>query len=222
MDRDRHLEDRIARDGRPTRARPQRMANPLRRAQPRWSTSPAAMSRTCPRRRAPGLSLRPALAATERDRSPGRLRGPDIVGTSSADDSDRPRASRLSADTQGQPSGKLLATTGSFGQGRDPQKSAVAVDATGRVFAVRTGPAQSGDRVRVYDQGGHLLATFGSSGSGDGQFGPGWILGIALDGQGDVYLTNARQHRLEKFASCRGWRRRRRRPDTCGATEAPA
>ena len=75
----------------------------------------------------------------------------------------------------------------------------VAVDATGHIFALRTGPRAEGDLVLVYDTDGSLLGTFGSQGSGDGQFGRGWVLGIALDGQGNAYLADPGLERLEKF-----------------------
>jgi sugar lactone lactonase YvrE len=95
--------------------------------------------------------------------------------------------------------GTLLATIGSFGLSIDPQMTGVAVDAAGRVFALQSGPAGTGHSVRVYDRDGTFVASFGDYGSGDGQVGRGWAFGIALDGEGNVYLTSPGKNRLEKF-----------------------
>ncbi len=97
------------------------------------------------------------------------------------------------------PDGTLLAEIGSFGTSDDPQMTAVAVDASGRVFTAQSGSQQQGDWIRVYDQDRTLLTGFGSEGYGDGQFGLGWILGLALDGQGGLYATDGSGNRLEKF-----------------------
>jgi hypothetical protein len=97
------------------------------------------------------------------------------------------------------PQGRLLAKIGSIGGAGVTQIAGVAIDAAGRVYTLPSGPGASGDVVHVFDKDGNPVASFGSTGSGDGQFGPGWVFGIALDGQGNVYLTDPGKNRLEKF-----------------------
>jgi hypothetical protein len=71
------------------------------------------------------------------------------------------------------------------------------VDDAGRLFVTR-GPDTLGDKVEVHADG-RLLASFGGSGLGDGQFGRGFSEGIALDGFGDLYIVDGAADRLEKF-----------------------
>ena len=61
------------------------------------------------------------------------------------------------------------------------------------------GPQQTGDKVEVYAADGTLVASFGQPGSGDGQFGFGFTYGLALDGQGNAYVTDGASDRLYKF-----------------------
>ena len=74
----------------------------------------------------------------------------------------------------------------------------LAVDADGRLF-VSVGWVASGDKVQVYDPDGALLGSFGGPGSGPGQFGYGLPVGIALDGLGDIYVSDGAGNRVEKF-----------------------
>ena len=87
--------------------------------------------------------------------------------------------------------GTLLTTIGSSGTGPgryEDQPTGMAIDAAGRLF-VTQGPTGSDDRVLMFDADGSFLASFGSPGSGPGQIGFAW--GVALDGQGNVYVADA-------------------------------
>lgn len=53
--------------------------------------------------------------------------------------------------------------------------------------------------VNVFDTGGQELLSFGESGSGNGQFSP--PEGVAVDSQGNIYITDRDNHRVQKFDS---------------------
>ena len=69
----------------------------------------------------------------------------------------------------------------------------VAVDGSGDVYT------SFPPGVRKYDATGNLLLTFGSSGTGDGQFGS--INGIAVDAAGNIYVADRNLERIQKFDS---------------------
>jgi DNA-binding beta-propeller fold protein YncE len=72
----------------------------------------------------------------------------------------------------------------------------LAVDSQDNVYVVN--PSQY--RIEKYDSDSHLLTMWGSQGSGDGQFTE--PSGIAVDAQGNVYVTDNREnYRVEKFDS---------------------
>ncbi|NWJ47535.1 MAG: hypothetical protein HXX08_16880 [Chloroflexi bacterium] len=72
-------------------------------------------------------------------------------------------------------------------------------------------PGQQKDCIQKFDSTGKLLAEWGSYGSGDGQFkfkiinpdgtGSGYIPQIALDEQGNCYVTDLGNYRIQKFDS---------------------
>ncbi len=69
----------------------------------------------------------------------------------------------------------------------------VAVDGPGNVFVVFNNQA----RVEKFDNDGGFLATWGSQGSGDGEFySPN---GVAVDGSGNVFVADTGNHRIAKF-----------------------
>jgi NHL repeat/Glucodextranase, domain B len=74
------------------------------------------------------------------------------------------------------------------------EPSALAVDATGRLFVLERGA----DRVRVFDRAGVETTQFGSSGSAPGQFAR--PTGLSLDGAGNVYVADTENHRVQKFS----------------------
>lgn len=80
----------------------------------------------------------------------------------------------------------------------------IARDARGDFFVVDT----QNERIQKFDETGKWVSSFGSKGSGDGQFaalnadatgtGPG---GVAVDSQGNVYVADTWNHRIQKFSN---------------------
>lgn len=89
----------------------------------------------------------------------------------------------------------------SFKPQAKPGPLGVAVDAQDNVYVTLNGPQDH--YVEKWSPDGKLLAAWGSSGSGDGQFtatvkdtGP---RGIAVDAQGNVYVTDPDNNRVQEF-----------------------
>ena len=81
-----------------------------------------------------------------------------------------------------------------------PMDSAMAAD--GRIYAVsRSSERTTGDTVRVtvLNAEGEYFGVFGSKGSGDGEFM--WPCGIAVDGDGRVYVSDEHLHRISVFTA---------------------
>jgi DNA-binding beta-propeller fold protein YncE len=87
-------------------------------------------------------------------------------------------------------------------QGTDPGQfgrpdEGLALDALGNVYVTDT----SNDRVQKFDANGNFLATWGTTGPGPGQFD--FPYGIAVNGEGDVYVSNFLGNRIERFTQVR-------------------
>jgi tripartite motif-containing protein 71 len=67
----------------------------------------------------------------------------------------------------------------------------VAVDNVGKVVVANRG----NDRIHLFSSGGTPITTFGSSGSGDGQFNQ--PSGIAVDVYGKIFITDRQNHRFQ-------------------------
>jgi hypothetical protein len=70
---------------------------------------------------------------------------------------------------------------------------AVAVDTSGNVYVADT----NNDRIQKFTSDGTFLTTWGSEGSGDGQFD--WPSGVAVDASGNVYVADRGNDRIQKF-----------------------
>jgi DNA-binding beta-propeller fold protein YncE len=69
----------------------------------------------------------------------------------------------------------------------------VAVDGSGNVFVADT----NNNRLQKFTSTGTFLTTWGSSGTGDGQFtNP---FGVATDSSGNVFVADANNNRIQKF-----------------------
>lgn len=126
------------------------------------------------------------------------------LGSAGAVSSSEPPAEGSPADPGGKSFGMLdLQPSGSArGQFNLPRGIATAPD--GSFYVVDT----ANMRIQKFDATGKWLAIFGGKGNGDGQFapfndtavgtGPG---GIAVDKQGNVYVADTWNHRIQKFDS---------------------
>jgi len=77
--------------------------------------------------------------------------------------------------------------------GRLKQPSDVAVSPTGQIYVVDG----VNNTVRMFDQRGNHLASFGQKGSGEGEFNA--PLGLDLGPSGQVYVADAGNHRVQVF-----------------------
>jgi DNA-binding beta-propeller fold protein YncE len=97
----------------------------------------------------------------------------------------------------------VLSITGDPHPLNDP--SGMALDAQGNLYVADT----LNHRIQVFDSEGNFLITWGSEGSGDGQFNfiygdPAHNLavgGVAVDGEGNVYVADGGNARIQKFDS---------------------
>ena len=74
------------------------------------------------------------------------------------------------------------------------QPSDVSVSRDGRIYVVDG----VNNKIRIFDQGGQLLSSFGSLGAKSGQLR--FPLGIDLDNTGNVYIADSGNHRVQIFS----------------------
>jgi tripartite motif-containing protein 71 len=101
-----------------------------------------------------------------------------------------PRVQKFSED------GSFVTSWGSYGTGQGQFEGGsfgIAVDEHGSVYVADP------DRVQKFTSGGGFLTQWGSRGSGEGQFELAW--GVAIDSDENVYVVDARNHRVQKFGS---------------------
>lgn len=70
----------------------------------------------------------------------------------------------------------------------------IAVDASGNIYAADT----NNNRIQKFSPGGELITTWGSEGSGDGQFN--CPHGMDIDASGNVYVADTENSRIQKFS----------------------
>jgi secreted PhoX family phosphatase len=76
----------------------------------------------------------------------------------------------------------------------------LALDATANVYVSEPHPFSDGnDRVQKFSPAGELLATWGGSGSGQGQFNQ--PTGLAVDSKGNVFVIDSGNSRVEELSS---------------------
>jgi sugar lactone lactonase YvrE len=109
------------------------------------------------------------------------------------------------------PDGKRLMQWGSHGQGagqfffggvQDPPGSGHFIESYGKLAVDQQGNVYVADvknaRIQKFDSQGKFLLKWGGPGTGAGQFG--FVTGIAIDNQGNVYTTeNSPESRVQKF-----------------------
>jgi RHS repeat-associated protein len=81
------------------------------------------------------------------------------------------------------------------GHGQFGLPADVEVDAAGNAWV----GDDVNDRVQVFNEAGEYLSQFGESGSGEGQLEAGWWLRVALGEDGDIWLTDAGNHRVQRW-----------------------
>ena len=101
--------------------------------------------------------------------------------------------------------GTFLTTWGrrGSGNGQFDNPVGVAVDGSGNVFVADSGNLFDADsnnaRIQKFDHEGTFLTTWGTSGSGNGQFRR--PVGVAVDGSGNVFVADTDNARIQKFDS---------------------
>ncbi len=101
-------------------------------------------------------------------------------------------------------SGKFLDKWGQYGTG-DGQFDGpygVAIDAGGNVYVAEWGVKSKKERIQKFDSSMKFLFVMGDEhGTGDGQFVGAPGRGVAVDGSGNVWVTDNDNHRIQKFDS---------------------
>jgi tripartite motif-containing protein 71 len=83
------------------------------------------------------------------------------------------------------------------GDGQFSIPSGIAVDSQGNVYVADLTLFGEIARIQKFDSNGRFLTQWGSAGTGDGQFNA--CCSVAVDGQGNVYASDALSHRIQKF-----------------------
>jgi tripartite motif-containing protein 71 len=99
--------------------------------------------------------------------------------------------------------GQPLAQWHTVGSGTDESTEIgydLALDASGNVYVSEPHPFSDGnDRIQKFSPAGELLATWGGSGTGPGQFSQ--PTGLAVDSKGNVFVVDAYNNRVQELSS---------------------
>jgi DNA-binding beta-propeller fold protein YncE len=91
------------------------------------------------------------------------------------------------------------------GQGQFNTAEGIFIDAVGNVYVgdsnANGGGLAARARIQKFNSSGVFLAQIGTGGTGDGQFTE--PSGVSVDSSGSVYVTDATQNRVQKFACVR-------------------
>lgn len=161
-----------------------------------WCVAEARPGRAAVGAAEPDLAVRFVRAWGGRGSRPGQFHFPIGIAVGPGDevyvtDFYNDRVQRFAAG------GKLLACFAVR-----PHPAGIAVDRSGEVYVShfnldRSRQTQKQDRVTVYDGAGRFLREWGKTGTGDGEFeAPG---GIAIAPDGEVYVTDQINHRMQVF-----------------------
>lgn len=93
------------------------------------------------------------------------------------------------------PDGTILLRWTLNATGPPENATSIAAKQDGTIFVGVSG----GSRVEAYDSNGGHLGSFGSPGTGDGQFGTGQ-LAVAVGPDGSVYVADSQNRRIQKFS----------------------
>ncbi len=77
------------------------------------------------------------------------------------------------------------------------QPQGIAIDSSGNIYVSNAYPFSNGFNVVKFDSSGNYLSSFGSAGSGNGQFNV--PEGLAFDSAGNSFVADAGNNRIQKF-----------------------
>jgi DNA-binding beta-propeller fold protein YncE len=94
----------------------------------------------------------------------------------------------------------FLMSFGGFGKdplGEDVRPIAIAIDKDGNLYITTGDPDSDYYRVKKFTNDGKFILSFGRKGKDPGEFES--PSGIAIDGEGNVYVADTGNHRIQKF-----------------------